>query len=133
MKQKSLWLLMCTVQSPPQSNCDWITPIQLVRTKFTLEEPRRLNVLHVGTPHFTVQKHRGKGQMFAHCERSNTIMLWRWMGATKPNQPVVAAIASFKLPAYWQVPISDWHLVESSRSRPPKGMCFFLVEHVQQC
>ena len=26
------------------------------------------------------------------------------MGATKPNQPVVAAIASFKLPAYWQVP-----------------------------
>jgi len=25
------------------------------------------------------------------------------MGATKPNQPVVAAIASFKLPAYWQV------------------------------
>eukprot|EP00435_Cladocopium_sp_Y103_P011671 s2674_g3.t1 len=42
-------------------------------------------------------------QMFAHCERSNTIMLWRWMGATKPNQPVVAAIASFKLPAYWQV------------------------------
>ena len=45
------------------------------------------------------------GQMFAHCERSNTIMLWRWMGATKPTQPVVAAVASFKLPAYWQVPI----------------------------
>jgi hypothetical protein len=43
--------------------------------------------------------------MFAHCERSNTIMLWRWMGATKPTQPVVAAVASFKLPAYWKVPI----------------------------
>jgi len=43
-------------------------------------------------------------QMFAHCERSNTIMLWRWMGTTtKANQPAVAAVASFKLPAYWQV------------------------------
>lgn len=43
-------------------------------------------------------------QVFAHCERSNTILVWHWRGtSSNVDEPAVAVSHNFKLPSLWQV------------------------------